>query len=237
MLAAATLAVALTATAPTQVDPASRKIYEDLLAKHVKNGRVDYKAIEAQDLAKLDAYVAAVGKAKLSPKKQARIGFYIDAYNALVIRSVIKNGRPRSVLDVKGFFNAQEHTVAGQKMTLDALEKKHLNPFAKDPRTHFVLVCAAVGCPVLESRPYCGSNLDKRMDRATRRYLKSNTGARVKDGAIDLSKIFDWYKADFGGPDGVLAFVKKHLPEADAKRLGDRPKVGYIDYNWTLNQR
>jgi hypothetical protein len=213
---------------------ASPASYPELLKKHVKDGRVDYKGIDEKQL---DGIVAGIAKAKMPEDRTARIAFLIDAYNALVIRSVIANGRPRSVLDVKGFFNEQKHTVAGQQLTLDDLEKKVLNPFAKDPRTHFVLVCAAVGCPILEPVPFAGSDVDRRMDAATRRYLTSTAGAQVSDGAVKLSMIFKWYEADFGGKDGVVAFVKKHLPADQAKRMGDQPKVEYIDYNWTLNQQ
>ena len=211
--------------------------YQEILSAHVKNGRVDYKAIEAKHMKLLDSQLEAIAKAKLPDERNARIAFLADAYNALVIRSVIANGRPRSVLDVKGFFNEQKHEVAGQRLTLDELEKKVLNPFAKDPRTHFILVCAAVGCPILEPEPFAGSDVEQRMDRATRRYLASPTGAQVSDGALKLSMIFKWYEADFGGAQGVLAFVKKHLPADQVKKLGEQPKVEFIDYNWTLNQQ
>jgi hypothetical protein len=231
------LALTLTLAAPAQVDAAAQTTYAGLLKAWVKDGRVDYAGLAKKDLPKLDAYLDAVAKASLPKERDARMAFYIDAYNALVIKSVIAHERPRSVLDVKGFFNADSFTVAGQKVTLDALEKQHLNPFAKDPRTHFVLVCGAVGCPILEGVPYTGSNLNARLDAATRRYLTSPTGARVQAGAVELSKIFDWYAGDFGGAAGVLTFVRKHLPEAQAQALGDSPRVGYIDYNWTLNQQ
>lgn len=232
-----TLALTLSLSAPAQVDAGAQKAYAQLLSAHVKGGRVDYQAIAKRDRDKLDRYLDAVAKASLPKEKHARMAFYIDAYNALVIRSVIDNGRPRSVLDVKGFFDTQKHTVAGEEVTLDALEKKKLNPLAKDPRTHFVLVCAAVGCPILERTPYFGAKLDARLDRATRRYLTSPTGAQVSEGRLRLSKIFDWYAADFGGPAGVVKFVKAHLPAELAKRAGPDPKVEYIDYNWTLNQQ
>ncbi len=236
MSATAALALALTLAAPAQVPESAHKGYAEVLKTHVKKGRVDYKTL-SRDTSKLDQYLAAVAKANLPKGKQARMAFYIDAYNALVIKSVITHGRPRSVLDVKGFFKEAVHTVAGKQVSLDALEKKHLNPFAKDPRTHFVLVCAAVGCPIIEARPFVGGGLERRLDAATRRYLSGPTGAKVSDGAIALSKIFDWYKADFGGSQGVLSFVKRHLPKAQQEQLGATPKVGYVDYNWTLNQQ
>jgi hypothetical protein len=154
-----------------------------------------------------------------------------------VLRGVLDNKRPRSVLDVKGFFDDKKYKVAGQTVSLNQLEKEVLNPFAKDPRTHMVLVCAAVGCPILEEKPYAGSDIDARLDAATRRYLSGPTGAVAAANELKLSKIFDWYKADFGGDAGVVAFVKKHLPADAAAKAGDNPKVSYIEYNWTLNQQ
>lgn len=217
--------------------PAASNAYAELLDAYVKDGLVDYKGLAANDMAKLEGVMAAIGSRSAPEERDARIGFYTDAYNAIVLYAVLKNDRPRSVLDVEGFFKEAKFKVAGQDVTLDQLEKEVLNPFAKDPRTHFVLVCGAVGCPILESTPYEGSDVDARMDAATRRYLASPTGAVVKDGALELSQIFNWYKADFGGDAGVTAFVKKHLPEELAKKAGDAPKVSYIDYNWTLNQQ
>lgn len=234
-LALATTVMLGCQTAQLPKEPATA--YSEILAARVKDGRVDYKAIAKHDMAKLDRYLEAVANAKLPEDRNLRIGFYIDAYNATVIKSVIAEGRPRSVLDVKGFFNEKKHTIAGKSLTLDELEKKTLNPYAKDPRTHFVLVCAAVGCPIIEPRPYYGTNVNERMSVATRRYLASPTGAKISDGVMKLSMIFKWYEKDFGGKQGVIDFVKKHLPKEQAKQLGDTPKVEYLDYNWTLNQQ
>jgi hypothetical protein len=215
----------------------AQKLYADLLAKHVKDGRVAYATIEAEDLSSLTAYLDAVASAKPPEDRSAAIAFYADAYNALVIRSVIANRKPRSVLDVKGFFDEQKHRVAGQEVTLDALEKKVLKPIANDPRTHFILVCGAVGCPILESVPFAGSTVEERMDAATRRYLASPAGAEPGEGRIRLSMIFQWYEADFGGKQGVIDFVTKHLAPELAAKLGATPAVEPIDYNWTLNQQ
>lgn len=219
------------------VDPTARKAYAAILAEHVKNGLVDYAAIAKTDRAKLDGYLESVAHAALPRNREARMAFYIDAYNALVIRSVIDHRRPRSVLDVKGFFKKKAHRVAKTTMSLDDLEKKHLNPFAQDPRTHFVLVCAAVGCPVLEPTPYADSRLEARLEAATRRYLHSPAGARITAGTVALSRIFDWYEADFGGKDRVWPFVQNYLTPQERAGVGASPRVTFIDYNWTLNQQ
>jgi hypothetical protein len=225
------------ASVPGPLAPDAAVKWAEVLSKRVEAGRVDYRAIEKEDLAKLDGYLAAVAAAKAPSERLAAIAFYGDAYNALVVRSVIRHGRPRSVLDVKDFFAEKVHVVAGQTLSLDDLEKSVLNPVARDPRTHMVLVCAAVGCPRLESTPLTGSDVEARLDRATRAYLASPSGAIAKPGELQLSKIFDWYAADFGGPSGALSFVKRHLTPEALATLGEAAKITFIDYNWTLNQR
>ncbi len=227
--------VLLTACAPANVTPTDG--YRDLLKQHVKNGRVDYDAIK-KNRAPLDNFIKYVAQADLPSDRNKRLGMWFDAYNALVIQSVLDHNKPRSVLDVKTFFSEEKHTVNKKKVSLDALEKKIINPYAKDPRTHFVLVCGAVGCPILESTPFYGSDVDKRMDAATRRYLDAPIGARVKDGVIELSQIFSWYKKDFGGTDdAVRSFALRHLNEANQKKATPNAKIRHFDYNWTLNQQ
>ncbi|MCC7384648.1 MAG: DUF547 domain-containing protein [Deltaproteobacteria bacterium] len=222
----------------TELPAGALEGYASVLSVQVKEGRVAYAALRDDRLAPLDAFLKAVAKATPPADKSAALAFYIDSYNALVLRAVVTEGRPRSVLDVKGFFDGKIYEVAGKKVTLNQLEKEIILPLAKpDPRPHMVLVCGAVGCPVLEREPYSGSDLDARLSAATRRYLAGPRGAQIEDGKIKLSKIFDWYQADFGGPAGVLTFVKKHLSPEALKRIGDAPKVEFIDYNWTLNQQ
>lgn len=229
------LALSTACLAATQLPADAAKDYAELLGAHVRNGQVSYSGV-AKDGAKLDRYLAAVAKASLPKERNARIGFWVDAYNAIVLKSVLDAKTPAKVIDVKDFFDRATYTVAGTKCSLNQLEKKILNPYAKDPRTHMVLVCAAVGCPILESRPYSGDNIDKRFDAATRRYLAGPTGALVSAGKLSLSNIFNWYEPDFGGPAGVIGFVKKHLSAEQAALAGDNPKVEIIPYDWNLNK-
>ena len=221
----------------SQVPDTAQTNYASLLKSYVKNGRVDYRGLAKKDMGKLDMYLKSVGTSKLPTKRAERIGFYVDAYNAIVMKAVIAANYPKSVLKVKGFFDNRKYEVAGQTVSLNQLEKKILNPYAKDARTHMVLVCAAVGCPVIENKPYFGSNINKRFDAASRRYLQGATGAQVSPGNLQLSHIFKWYEGDFGGATGRLAFVKKYLSKDQLKAAGANPKISFFEYNWQLNDK
>lgn len=212
--------------------------WQQILATRVsERGLVDYRKIASEDRAKLDAFLDAVASAAPPKDRGEAIALYADAYNALVIRKVIDAKLPRSVLDVKGFFDKDTVKVAGQTVTLDALEKKIVGPLA-NPGHHFILVCAAVGCPRLTTRSFLvdAAKIDERMTAAARAYLATPRGAVAAEGRLSLSKIFEWYAADFGGSAGVLAFARAHLPPEALVKIGATPKVESLEYDWTLNQ-
>ncbi|MBK8011617.1 MAG: DUF547 domain-containing protein [Deltaproteobacteria bacterium] len=212
--------------------------YARLLSTYVDaKGRVDYKGLAAKDLEALHLVIDWFAGAEAPFENSQKVGFYVDAYNASVLNAVIRFGRPRSVLDVRGFFSSIKHKVAGQSLTLDQLEKEVLKPIANDPRTHFILVCGAVGCPILEAQPYSGSDIEARMENATRRYLQGPTGAIPGPNSIRLSKIFDWYSKDFGNSTQLVSFVRARLLPSAQAVLGPSPTIDFIDYNWTLNQQ
>lgn len=220
------------------VPQAALDAYAHVLRTHVKDGLVDYAGLKKHSMKELELFLEAAAKANTThTNDQDGAAFLIDAYNALVLRAVIREGRPRSVLDVKGFFDKKKFEVVGTGVTLDQLEKKMLHGRDKSRRYHMAVVCAAVSCPILESEPYQGTSLDQRLDAATRRFLASRHGAVVSEGKVALSRIFDWYKADFGGEKGAVEFVRQHLPPETAKKLGPNPEVSYLEYNWTLNQQ
>ncbi len=220
----------------TQIDPSATTTYAQILIKSVAKGRVDYQVV-ANMREDLDRYLAAVAKAQAPKSKPKAVAFYIDAYNALVLAAVLDAGTPKSVLGVDKFFKKKSHRVSGKLVSLDQLEKEILNPLAADPRTHMVLVCAAKGCPVLEPRPYTGTKLERRLEAASVRYVRSRAGSRVKPNALSVSKIFEWYQDDFGGKEAAISFVTDRLTPQQRTTLGDSPQVSYHDYNWTLNRQ
>ncbi len=214
-----------------QLAPEDRALYARILKAHVdERGRIDYRGLKQKSAAELARYVKAVGAATLPPPAE-RTAFYIDAYNALVLKSVLAHGRPRSVLDVQGFLRGELHRIAGQEMTLDGLRKTMLA--TQDPRVHLAVTPGAVSSPRLSARPYAGGDLNARLEQQTRDFLRSPYGAKIAYGQLQLSKLFDWHLADFGGASGVLRFVQRYLPKARELKT---QKLFFFDYNWTLNQ-
>jgi hypothetical protein len=207
-----------------------------LLAKDVSAGRVDYAAVRA-DRATLDGYLAAVAAAK----GDQPLGFWINAYNALVLHALAAEPTlPAQVTDLPGFFDTRTYTVAGKSFTLNALEASIR---AKgDPRVHFALNCGARSCPPLQGTAYAEDPgaLSAQLEKATRAFLDG--AGVVADGRhVRVTKLFDWYAQDFVTATGrVPNFLYAHLGDlaklaAVKAALGKGAALEYLPYDWTVN--
>ncbi len=209
---------------------------DKLFKSHVSNGLVDYSAIKSNPT-KLNTLVKYIGSASLADaSKQEKKAFYINAYNVLVIKQIIKNYPVKSPMDVAGFFDKNKHKVAGENLALNDLENKKLRAVYKDSRLHFVLVCAALSCPSIASYAYKPATLEQQLNARTRIALNSASFIRVKstDKKVLISEIFKWYKADFTNETGTLtAYLNKYRK----RKVPAGYKVGYYTYNWTLNKK
>jgi hypothetical protein len=125
---------------------------------------------------------------------------------------------------------------------LNDIENTVIRPTFKEPLIHFGLVCAARSCPPLIATAYTGENVRGQLAANARAYLADAAQNKFTKGSktLSLSKIFEWYKADFGGNDaGLIAFAKQYGPETMVAGLGNGSgvKVTYNEYDWTLNKK
>ncbi len=204
--------------------------------KYVVNGKVAYAAVQKENETSA-ALTGKIGRMNLAgASEESKKAFYINAYNILVIQAVTHQLPLKSVMDKPGFFDKTTHLVAGEKLTLNDLEKKKLlQPYA-DARLHFVLACAAVSCPPLASFAYTPEALNTQLDARTKLALNQPAFIRVskKDRKVLVSKIFDWYQTDFTrNNQSLLTFINKY-------RLENIPpdyQVSFYDYDWSLNNQ
>lgn len=211
-----------------------QKDYDALLKKYVTPGGVRYSAwkANAEDKAALDKVVAAIAAENpASFNRNDKLAFYLNAYNATILDQALMRYPTKSVKDTLfTFFTAKRITVAGEKMSFNRLEKDIIRPLG-EPRIHFALNCASRSCPPLRPEPYTGAKLDQQLDEQTRAFVNSEHGVKATGETAQLSKIFDWYKEDFGGESAVLTFLKK-----TRKGGAEFKSVSYQDYDWGLNE-
>ena len=170
--------------------------------------------------------------------RQEALAFWINAYNVLVAREVVRRyPEIESVIKEEGFFDRQTHAIAGEELTLNQIERRALD--LGEPRVHFAVVCASVGCPDLRGEPFSGDRLETQLREQTAAFLaEPSKGLRLdRDGRIlYLSSIFDWYGGDFDGD--VVGWILPLLPRELAGEIQTlEPKVQFIEYDWNLNDR
>jgi hypothetical protein len=202
-----------------------------------------YGRVTPADKAALSAMIdrlEAVDVDRLSRPQQ--YAYWVNLYNAATIEVVLGAYPVKSILNIKdglfptGPWDRKVLTVKGMKLSLNNIEHGILRPIFKDPRTHFAVNCASVGCPNLALTAYEAGNLDAQLDVAARAYVNDPRGFQVKDGRLVASRIFDWYGSDFGGPTGVLAFARRYADPQTAKLIAGRTKIDSYDYDWSINE-
>lgn len=233
-----------------------------LLARHVHWNEagtataVDYDGF-ARDRAALDAYLAALAAVPVADferwPRAERMAFLINAYNAATVALVLDHEPGlASIKDIGGWFSSpwkQRYVdLFGATRTLDEIEHELLRgaPDFDEPRIHFAVNCASIGCPALRPEAYAGDRLAAQLDDQTRRFLRDRTRNRVLQRdplRVGVSSIFDWYGDDFDSAGGVHGFLARYpealdLAPAEAAmlRAGDA-RIEFLDYDWTLNDR
>lgn len=235
---------------PVRVE-AGRQVFDHaqldaVLARFVdEQGMVDYRALAA-DRGGLDEYVGQLAGAsprsapELFPTEADRTAYWINAYNALILRAIIDHypvGSVKDVMAAHGIFSRLYFPVGGHKLTLDDIEKGILLKEVHDPRVHFALTCASMSCPRLDRRAFHAADLSERLDHEGRDLLRSPDGIEIDGarGVVRLSSYFEWYRSDFG--DDPLAFVRPYLDDAQRAALDrlEAPAIEYLPYDWRLN--
>jgi len=221
------------------------------------SSRVDYAAFK-RDQDALNRYLD--GLAAVTPSeyqgwtREQQLAFLINAYNACTIKLVLtRYPGLKSIKDVGSFLQSpwkkEFFTLLGAPRSLDNVEHGMIRaPGAFDePRIHFALNCASVGCPMLREEAYVAGQLDAQLESGARRFLGDRSRNRYDpvSGKLELSPIFDWYKADFEkggrGVNSVPEFLARYADfiadEAAGRALVRRGKlpIRYLDYDWTLN--
>ena len=209
--------------------------YARLLKKYAASGGVKYAEWKASaaDVKALQDVVDGIAAAPASTaKSKEQLAFHLNAYNAWILHEAVAKYPTKSVKDLAfTFFLTNRLTVAGTKMSFNRLEKDIIRPRFAEPRIHFALNCASRSCPPLRSEPYDAAQLDAQLDGQARLYVNSPSGVKPEGDGAALSKIFDWYKEDFGGDAGVAALLKKYR-----SGKSDFKKITYQEYDWGLNE-
>lgn len=216
--------------------------FDALLKRHVDGaGLVDYAAMRA-DPAALDGYIASLAKAPLADMgRNERLTLLINAYNAFTLRLILDHYPIKSIKDIPADqrWDARQWNIGGNVWSLSQIEHEQVRPHFKEPRIHFALVCAAIGCPPLRNEAYATDRLDEQL-AAQAQYVHTHDGWFQFDanaGVVRLTSLYNWYAGDFEQAAGsVLQFAARYAPQLKkALDAGQKPTVEFLDYDWSLN--
>ncbi len=200
---------------------------------YISEGKVKYAAIK-KDTSSLDILIEEIASATPTKSNKANFqAFHINAYNLLVIKGIVNNYPTKSPLDINGFFDGKKYTVAGQKTTLNGIENNILRKnYSKEPRFHFVLVCAGLGCPPIINEAYTPAKLESQLQRQTKIAINNPSFIKYDGKKLKISQIFEWYAKDFKQFGSYVDFVNKYRKE----KVPTKTKVGFYSYDWALNK-
>jgi hypothetical protein len=227
-----------------------------LLARHVKlsdprgsASRVDYAGF-ARERAVLQRYLAQLARTSADEiaalPRADRIAFWINAYNAATVELILgEYPKHASIRDYGSLLRSPWQRpfvrLGGETLTLDQIEHERLRGprgFG-EPRIHFAVNCASLGCPMLREEAYLGARLEAQLAEQALRFLSDRTRNRwnAQRGRFELSAIFDWYAEDFARGD-VRAFLRPYATALGAPPsafAGRGAPISHLDYDWRLN--
>lgn len=239
--------------------------WTQLLKKHTvllrggQASQVRYAGFAAERTA-LKAYLATLsGVTRVafgSFSKAQQQAFLMNAYNAFTVELILsKYPDLKSIRDLGSLISSpwkrQWVDLLGAQVSLDDIEHGMLRkPGSYDePRVHFAVNCASIGCPMLREEAFVADRLSAQLAEQTQRFMSDRTRNRwnTQRGRMEISKIFDWYGADFDKGHQGIATLKAFLgsfADALADAPADRARIrsgqfdiAFLDYDWALNDQ
>jgi len=219
--------------------------FDKLLKQYVNDaGGVDYAGLMAERKT-LQAYIQRIADVPFDKLgRDEKLALLINAYNAFTLELILdnwNNGQLESIKDIPNQWTDQRWVIAGQTYSLNEIEHEQVRPKFKEPRIHWALVCAAVGCPPLRSEAYVAGQLDKQLADQARFVHTHDKWYRFDQTAntVNLTQLYKWYGGDFEQVAGsVLAYAAQYDP--DLKRAldaGQTPRIKWLGYDWSLNRQ
>jgi len=250
-------------TFSTQAENFDHTQWDGLLKKHVvaiNQGvatQVDYSGF-ARDRFQLKAYLKSLESVSSSTfkswSKADQLAFLINAYNAWTVELILSEyPKLKSIKDLGSWLESPWDKrfipLLGKTRSLDEIEHGMIRAEGvyQEPRIHFAVNCASIGCPALSVAAFAGDKLEAQLDEATKRFLRDRSRNRLNGDTLNISKIFKWYRDDFergwGGYHQLSQFLIAYrdsldLSNSDIRRLNaDDIDIEFLDYDWNLNSK
>jgi hypothetical protein len=205
----------------------------------------DYAAVTIADRAALGRYITDLAALRIDDySRSEQFAYWVNLYNALTVHVVLSHYPVASIRDIDvspglfsdGPWDRPLVIVAGEALTLNDIEHRILRPIWQDPRIHYAVNCASVGCPNLQAVPFTAENAEELLESAARAYVNSPRGLQFVENGLVVSSIYVWFQEDFGDSDAdVIAHLERYAEPALADRIRQTPRLSGHTYDWALN--
>ena len=237
----------------TQHDPTSTQTIDHLqwgqilnsYLKPEKNGvnGFAYNAVSKRGHEKLKGYIASLADTKISEyNRDEQLAYWVNLYNALTVEIIVQNYPVFSIRDISsGFFSSGPWgldlvTVEGEKLTLNDIEHRILRPIWNDPRIHYAVNCASIGCPNLQPKPFTAQQNEAMLESAAVEFINHPRAVKISNsGDLRVSSIYDWFGVDFGGEKGVIEHLRQYARPELKQVLEGITEIDSDHYDWNLN--
>jgi hypothetical protein len=251
LLAADVLVGANVATAKQfSLDQIDHSVWDGLLKKYVDDkGMVNYKAWKAKsgDAQALDQYLAHLSQSNGKGTKEQQLAFWINAYNAVTVKGILREYPTTSIRNhtAKLFgYNIWKNlklVVGGKQVSLDEMEHQVLRKMG-EPRIHFAIVCASIGCPRLLNEAYVAERLDEQLTVNSKSFFADASKFRYDANrqTFYISPIIQWFGEDFGSSEPAqLKTIAPYISDSAASQAAasGRGTMSFVDYDWGLNDQ
>ncbi len=228
----------------------SHKAWQEVLNAYLSDNEPDgvnrfaYGGVSADDKKKLEAYLDALSK--VDPRlfnRDQQFAYWVNLYNALTVNLVIDEYPVKSIRKIRfltsplGPWDKSLIKVAGIKLTLNDIEHRILRPIWNDPRIHFAVNCASIGCPNLQKQAFTADNSEDLLEQAADEFINHSRGIERQGEQLVLSSIFDWYGGDFGdNQEQMVGYFEDYLAPENQAKVQNYREIEF-QYDWSLNEK
>jgi hypothetical protein len=207
--------------------------------------RVRYAGVAAEDRNALLAYIEQLSQLPIRQyARNEQLAYWINLYNAVTVSVVLEHYPVESIRQINispGFFamgpwSRKLLVIEDQAVSLNDIEHRILRPLWQDPRLHYALNCASLGCPNLQNQAFTAANVEQLLEAGAREFINHPRGVTVKKGRLYVSSIYNWFRVDFGdSQQAVIQHLRKYASPQLADALAPLTRIKGDDYDWQLN--
>ena len=207
--------------------------------------RFAYSRISASDMKQLHAYIRRIAALPISTfNRWEQLAYWINLYNALTIQLVVTHYPVGSIRQINlsngafgdGPWEPKLLKIEGEELSLNDIEHRILRPIWKDPRIHYAVNCASIGCPNLRRDAFVGETVNRVLESAARNFINNSRAVLIEDGDLIVSSIYIWYWSDFGGSDkSILQHLRRYAGPTLKSKLVQLNTIVDHRFDWDLN--